>query len=71
MKSVNSVLDMDIENNRELTIQNIIKNQFDGKPVNLLAKIYKIKLLNQGRCLNVIDQNNDIIEIILWEEIKD
>lgn len=36
-----------------------------------MGKAYRLRALNKGRCLHILDQNEDTVEIVLWEEIKD
>lgn len=36
-----------------------------------MGKVYRLRGLSKGRCLHILDQNEDTVEILLWEEIKD
>lgn len=39
--------------------------------VTITGKVFKIRAIKKGRSIEIIDQNEDVIEIVLWEEITD
>ena len=53
-----------------ITAEDKVKNipHNPGTLVSLTAKVIKIKHLNKGRSLSVIDSSADLMEVVLWEE---